>query len=434
MDHHSVIFILLLFLCFGLVSKRIAGTPVTPPMLFAGGGLLLGEMFFGAVHFPVEHMHAGGDGGWMLILLEATLVLVLFSDAARINLRRLINDHIVPQRMLLFGMPLGIALGGALAYVLPLGLSPFEGMLLAAILTPTDAALGQAVLNDEKVPERIRRSVNVESGLNDGIALPVILIIASVASAMASHEMTNWVHFAALQLVFGPAVGIAVGYAGAKLLSRADAHGWMSEEGEGIFSLVLAGICFLAAEALQGNGFIAAFLGGLVFGNKLERPCKYLFEFVETEGQILTLGSFFIFGALLLPPALAAFNPWHWLYGALSLTVLRMLPIALSLAGLHLKMQTKLFLGWFGPRGLASVLFVLLVISKTELTHAETLVDIVFITVLLSIFLHGLSAAPLAKLYGAAAAEFHGYEEHRKRGERFLRTREVRGKVRAKSR
>ncbi|MGR3985087.1 MAG: cation:proton antiporter [Gammaproteobacteria bacterium] len=423
MEHQSLILVLLLFLCFGLLSKRIDGTPLTPPMIFAGAGLLLSQAVFGVV--PPLFDEAGFQSEWLRLLLEATLVLVLFSDAARINLGDLLRDHIVPQRMLLFGMPLTIALGGALAYALPLGLTICEAALLAAILTPTDAALGQAVLNSKQVPARIRQSVNVESGLNDGIALPVILILASIASAIATEEMVNWFHFAALQLSFGPLVGALAGYAGAALLNRADARGWMSPAGQGMFSLVLAGMSFLIAEALHGNGFIAAFIAGLVFGNKLERACDYLFEFVETEGQLLTLSAFFIFGALLLPQALGAFTLWHWVYGALSLTLLRMLPIALSLAGLHLRTPTKLFLGWFGPRGLASILFVLLVISETELQHAEVITNVVFITVLLSVFLHGLSAAPLARLYGAAAAAFHGCEEHRKRGEPPLRARDL---------
>ena len=290
------------------------------------------------------------------------------------------------------------------AYFLPLGLSVWEAALLAAILTPTDAALGQAVVENEIVPERIRRSLNVESGLNDGIALPVILILASVASAMAGNDVGSWVQFALAQLTLGPAAGVLVGFFGARLLNRADAHDWVSESGHGMIALVLAGLSFLLAEALGGNGFIAAFAAGLVFGDQLKNACHSLFEFVETEGQLLTLGAFFIFGALLLPNALTEsalwISPWHWLFAFLSLTLLRMLPMALSLVGLRLSLPSILFLGWFGPRGLASILFMLVVMKTSTLPHMETITNIVFIAVLLSVLLHGLTAAPLARKYG----------------------------------
>ncbi len=407
MEHLSIILIFILFLCFGLLSKRIDGSMLTPPMIFVGAGLLLSAPVFGAVDFQI------GDS-LLHLLLEATLVLVLFSDAARIDLRILKKDHTVPRRMLLAGMPLTILLGWGVAYFLPLGLTICEAALLAAILTPTDAALGQAVVSSKAVPVRIRQSLNVESGLNDGIALPLILLLASIASAIATENTRDWVQFAALQLSFGPLTGVVVGYCGARFINYADSRGWVSEAGQGIIALVLAGLGYLIAEALHGNGFIAAFVAGLVFGNSLKRTCHYLFEFVETEGQLLTLSAFFIFGALLLPDALTAFNPWHWVFALTSLTLLRMLPVAVSLAGLKLKAPTKLFLGWFGPRGLASLLFMLLVLSETVLQHAETITSVVFIAVLLSVFLHGLSAAPLARIYGAIAATYPACEENRK--------------------
>lgn len=407
MEHSSIILILLLFFAFGLLSKRIDGSIVTPPMIFVGIGLLMSKVFFDAVDFHVGH-------DFLHLLLEATLVLVLFSDAARIDLRALKKDHHIPQRMLLAGMPLTIALGWAIAYFLPLGLTICEAALLAAILTPTDAALGQAVVNSKAVPMRIRQGLNVESGLNDGIALPVILVLASIASAIATENNHDWFQFAVLQLTFGPLAGVAVGIVGAWLINHADSRGWVSEAGQGIMSLVLAGLSYVLAVMLDGNGFIAAFVAGLVFGNRLKRACHYLFEFVETEGQLLTLGAFFIFGALLLPDALAIFNPWHWVFALLSLTVLRMLPVAVSLAGMKLKIPTKLFLGWFGPRGLASLLFLLLVVVETELAHAETITGVVFIAVLLSVFLHGATAAPLARRYGALAATFPSCEENKR--------------------
>ncbi|MGI9311837.1 MAG: cation:proton antiporter [bacterium] len=405
MHHLSIILILLLFLCFGLLSRRIDGSAVTAPMIFVAAGLVLSDGLLGAVDFEIER-------GLLHLLLEATLVLVLFSDAANINLGDLRRDHNVPQRMLLVGMPLSIALGAAVAYALPLGLTVCEAALVAAILAPTDAALGQSVIESKAIPARIRRALNVESGLNDGFALPVVLILASTASAIATENMTDWFRFAALQLLSGCAVGIALGFAGALLLNRADARGWVSASGQGIISLSLAALSFILAEALHGNGFIAAFIAGLVFGNRLNKSCGSLLAFVRTEGQLLTLSAFFFFGALLLPDALAQMTPWHWAFALMSLTLLRMLPVALSLGGMKLHTPTQLFLGWFGPRGLASILFVLLVLSETVLQSAQTIASLVFITVLLSVMLHGASAAPLARVYGAISATWPQCAEH----------------------
>jgi NhaP-type Na+/H+ or K+/H+ antiporter len=393
MEHLSPILVALVFLGFGLVSKKLSSAIITPPMLFVFCGFLLSSSALGVLHLEI-------DQHFLKLLLEVTLVLVLFSDAARIDLNKLKKDYVVPQRMLLIGMPLTILIGTAMAIVLPLGLTFCEAALLAAILTPTDAALGQVVVSSDKVPESVRIGLNVESGLNDGIALPIILLFASIASAIMTNENQEWFKFAVLQLSLGPLTGIVVGFVGARLLTEASKRQWVSASGEGITALCIAGLCFIVAEALHGNGFIAAFVGGLVFGHFQKNSCAYLFEFVETEGQILTLGTFFVFGALLLPMALSEFNIWYWLFAIFSLTVMRMLSVYISLRGLKLNLPTTLFLGWFGPRGLASILFVLLVVSDTMLPHPEVITNIVFIAVLISVFAHGLSAAPLAKRYG----------------------------------
>lgn len=390
--------VFVLFFVFCLVSGRMEGTMLTPPMLFTGAGLVFGWLFLDRQDFSI------GDP-ILRLLLEGTLALVLFSDAAKIVLSDLRKDFRVPLRMLLLGIPLTIILGTTIVHALPVGMALWETALLVAILMPTDAVLVQVVVTSSLVPARVRQALNVESGLNDGIALPLVLALASIASALATDEITRWLHFAALQLGIGPLAGLVVGYLGARLLDFTDERGWVSVTGSGVASLVLVGMCYLLAEAFHGNGFIAAYTGGLVFGNTLRRPCHNLFEFVETEGQLLTLGAFFVFGSLFLPGALASSTPVHWVVALLSLTLLRMLPVWVALAGLGLKPDTRLFLGWFGPRGLASMLFISLVIRDTALPNAQTVTDIVFITVFLSVFLHGISAAPLARLYGTRHLE-----------------------------
>jgi len=216
-----------------------------------------------------------------------------------------------------------------------------------------------------------------------------------------------------LQVTLGPVIGVAVGYVGARALDEAVERGWVNSSFQGIGILSLAVLSYVSAELLGGNGFIAAFVGGMVFGHTIRHPCTFLFEFMETEGQLLMLITFLVFGAALLPQGIALANPTYVVYAVLSLTVIRMIPIALSVVGAGLRLPTQLFLGWFGPRGLASILFVLLILDKSEIIHREALLSITIITVALSALLHGVSAAPFAKLYGRLTSRMGECEENK---------------------
>jgi NhaP-type Na+/H+ or K+/H+ antiporter len=298
-----------------------------------------------------------------------------------------------------------------------------QALLLAAILAPTDAALGQAVVSSPLLPVRIRQSLNVESGLNDGIALPIVLVLAALAGAPADHVAAqsafDWAQFALLQVTLGPLVGAAVGFLGGRLVAAATARGWVNDAFEELASVGLALLAFATAELVHGNGFIAAFVAGLVVGNTARGICKSINEFGEAEGQLLTLLVFLVFGAVLVPEAWPHVDGRTWLYAILSLTLVRMLPVALSLLGAGLRPASFVFLGWFGPRGLASILFALLVVGH-KMAEGPQLAAVVTLTVLLSTFLHGITAYPLARLYGAhiggkrleAHAEHQTVSEH----------------------
>ncbi len=384
---------------FTLVSRRLEGSVVTPPMLFAGFGLLIGDGILGLVDLNFDRAFIHG-------LAELTLVLVLFSDAARIDLRLLRREHDLPIRLLLIGMPLTIGLGMLIALWLPLGLSVWEAALLAAILAPTDAALGQAVVSDPQVPVRIRQALNVESGLNDGVALPLVLLFASFAGAthgVAGHP--NWLLFGAMQVILGPLAGILIGGLGAWLLDRAVKQEWVEEAYEGAAVLGIALLAYSGAELIGGNGFIAAFVSGLVFGNRVRGRCHFVFQFAEAEGSLLVLLTFLIFGAALLPQSFSDVDWIILLYAVLSLTVIRMLPVALALWGSGVHGITVAFLGWFGPRGLASLLFALFVLEAIPTAAAQRILVITISTVTLSILAHGLTAAPLARRYGRLVAK-----------------------------
>ncbi len=392
-------------LLFSLVSGRLRGTMVTPPLVFVLFGFAIGGEGLSIAEVNPEH-------STIHLIAELTLILVLFSDAARMDLTRLRRDHDLPVRMLLFGLPLSVVLGTVVATQIFPGFSLWEAALLAALLAPTDAALGQSVVTAQGVPVRIRQAINVESGLNDGIALPMVLLFAALASAHGGGGGAGeWLRFGVLQVTLGPVAGVVIGYAGARLLETAVERGWAGDAFQGIGILSLALLTYVSAELIGGNGFIAAFVGGLVFGNTIRHSCSFLFEFMETEGQLLMLVTFLVFGAALLPEGLAHLTPATLLYAVLSLTVIRMLPVAISLAGADLCPPTYLFLGWFGPRGLASILFVLLILEEAEIAHREQLLAITVVTVALSALLHGLTAAPLASRYAQRVARMGECEE-----------------------
>ena len=393
-------------LLYALVSGRLRGTIITAPLLFIVFGFVVGGAGLDIVSMDVGHSA-------IHFVAEFTLILVLFADASRIDLGHVRQDHNLPTRMLTIGLPLTIVAGTIVASWMFPGFSFWEAALLAALLAPTDAALGQAVVLAKEVPVRIRQAVNIESGLNDGIALPVVLLLAAMAGTHpAATAAGEWLRFGVLQVTLGPLVGVSLGYAGARLLDEAGERGWATTSFQGIGILALAVATYAAAELAGGNGFIAVFVAGMVFGNTVRHPCTFLFEFMETEGQLLMLLTFLIFGAALLPEAMAHISLQSFGYAVLSLTIIRMLPIAVSLIGSGVRAPTKLFLGWFGPRGLASILFVLLILEGSEVPHREQILSVTVLTVALSALLHGISAAPFARRYGRLAMSMGECQEN----------------------
>ena len=303
--------------------------------------------------------------------------------------------------------------------------------LLASILAPTDAALGQAVVSSPEVPACTRQTLNVESGLNDGIALPAVLFFAAYAGLAEGEHETSWSTFVTAQLTLGPGVGVVVGGVGTWLTHQLMRRGAIEKHFKVYVNLALALIAYGLAHEVGGNGFIAAFIAGMVAGNLENDACDGMQEFTESEGQLLMVLTFLFFGATFVAPAVGRAEVSTWLYAGLSLTAVRMIPIALSLIGHGFRLTTILFVGWFGPRGLASILFGLLVVEGAhESPIAEAIFDVVVVTVTLSAILHGMSALPLAKSYGARVKRWAETEsefaEMRPAPEMPLRTRTTR--------
>jgi NhaP-type Na+/H+ or K+/H+ antiporter len=346
------------------------------------------------------------DGEALSIVVEATLVLVLFTDAARMNVTALRHDVAVPGRLLGIGLPLTVLAGTLCAAFLWPQMSWAGALLLAAVLAPTDAALGQAVVTDRRLPVRVRQSLNVESGLNDGLMVPIV----TVAIALAASEdnpgasASDWGVFAAQQILVGISCGVLVGLIGGRLLGRASASGRIEGVNRQLATLSVAAGAYAVAELLGGNGFVAAFLAGMVFGVAQGSEVEDASDFTEDEGDLLTAVTFVVFGAVLIPPALSSLTWSVAGYVVLSLTVVRMVPVSLALTGSGLLLRTRLFLGWFGPRGLASILFALLVAQEVDGPEAALIVDVATWTVLLSVYVHGASATPWAGWLAARLA------------------------------
>ena len=373
---------------YGLVSGAVERSVLTGPMLFVGFGLLVGEEGLDVLDVPLET--AGVE-----LLTEATLGLLLFSDAVRIDINRLRVEYALPARMLGLGLPLAIATGTVLAALI-LDVPATTAALIAAILAPTDAALGQAVVTSPKVPVRVRQSLNVESGLNDGLALPAV----TVALAMSAREgefdtAASWVRFTTEQIGYGTIVGTAVGCAGGIAVTWFSARSWMDPTFRQIAVLGLAVIAFTAADEMGGNGFISTFTAGLAFGTTAREVCHHVEDFTEDLAQLLATISFIVFGAIVMGPSLSELDWRIALYATASLVVVRPVAIAASLIGAGLRWPTVAFLGWFGPRGLASILFGLVAAAEGTDADLGPLFEVVSWTVLASIVLHG--SAPLRR-------------------------------------
>lgn len=388
----EVIYFLVMLFIFALFSRRLSHSPITAQMVFSLTGILLGFIF-------AVQINQAFNRELFLLVAEVALVLVLFSDASGIDVNALRKNKL-PLRMLSIGLILTIAAGIVLGVYLLTDMVLWEVAALAAVLAPTDAALGQIVVQNKNLPHKIRETLEIESGLNDGISVPFLFLFLAVGLAEEVFKPFNYFLIIVLeQIGFGAIIGIAIGFLGGWMVLQSRKKGWITKTYQRLGLLALAILSWLVADQLGGSGFIAAFLGGLAAGYVLKDAGDILTDFTSAEGMLLSLAVFFIMGALIAP--LLPFVTWQvLLYAILSLTVVRMLPVAISLIGSKLSWDSVLFMGWFGPRGLASIVLALVALEKvTVFPGKDTFILTVLVTVLLSIILHGLTALPLSKLY-----------------------------------
>jgi sodium/hydrogen antiporter len=377
---------------YSLVSRRLEHTVVTAPIVFASTGMLLILTISGLHELSITRES-------FRELAEVGLVMLLFADASRINLKTLRSRERLPLRLLSIGMLLTILLGAIAAQLIFPQLSIWEAGILAAILAPTDAGLGQVIVHSPRVPLRIRQALDVEAGLNDGLSVPFLMFFIAVSQIGTEGAHQVLLNYIGEQLGMGALVGLAIGLAGGWLLGQSRRQGWMAESVQQLGLATLPILSILACEPVGGSMFIAAYVAGLTVQVGFRDASVLSVEFIDGWGQLFDYFVFFLFG-LLVALAFKHFSLDHVLYAILSLTVVRMIPVAVAVIGTHLSSATVLFMGWFGPRGLASIVLGLVFLEKeTHLPGEETIKLVVMATVMLSIFAHGFSALPGIELY-----------------------------------
>jgi NhaP-type Na+/H+ or K+/H+ antiporter len=387
------IFLVLIFI-LSLVSHRLKKTILSAPMIFTSAGIIV---FLVIPELALVEV----NNKTVLLLAELALAFTLFTDASRIQARSVLRDSQLPDRLLLIGMPLTIFAGLIIGLLVFTSLTFWEAAILAVILTPTDASLGAAIATSKRVPDRIRQALNIESGLNDGLSVPFLMLFIALARVDSPLENTSWILYTLQVIGLGLLVGGVMGWGSGWLMGIAARRGWTEEKAEQLGLLAVVVLTFFIAQQIGGNEFIAAFVAGLLVKVGFVDAGERLVDFNEAWGELLVYFVFFIFGAI-AAPILPTITFSVVVYAALSLTLVRMLPVAVSMLGVGLQRSSVLIMGWFGPRGLTSIVLGFVYLKEEANLPGEPLILLtVAATVLLSVFAHGISTAPTINRYGA---------------------------------
>ncbi len=387
-----------LLFTYGLISKLLDRTIITGPIVFTLGGIILG------FSLPSQQ-HLGFDLKVFTILGKLALALVLFTDATHMRVRDLLTRVTIPGRLLGLAMPL-VMISGTIVGLFLLGeLSVWEAAILATILAPTDAGLGQIIMSSQRVPVRIREALNVEAGLNDGLAIPFLMLFIGLARDQQTLQSSTWLTYTLEQIGYGFLVGLLIGATGGWLLEQANKRGWVTISFQQLCLFTLALLSFFVADEIGGNEFISVFIAGSAAKLSFEAAQQEMVHFSEAWGHLLNFLVFFLFG-MVATTTLKSAGLILWEYAFISLTLVRILPVFLSLMGTHFEFSSAMFIGWFGPRGLASIVLGLILIKEEAGIQGQPIIEeAIIVTVLLSIFLHGITAIPGISIYAWQVAK-----------------------------
>ncbi len=389
---YLAIFASLIFL-YSIFAARIEKMLINGPLLFVSAGIIVGPLALNLVDLSISSSDFEN-------LANLALALVLFTGASKVNLEVLKNSLAIPSRLLMIGLPLTIIFGLIVGFYVFKDFLWVELAILATVLAPTDAALGEAVVTNQAVPPKVREALNVESGLNDGISVPIFLLLLALFKAGSSvHDISLLFALGlfAKEIGIGLAAGIVVMFLGSKLLVFSESRKWIGEGWKPTIVIALAFTCFSLADIFGGSGFIACFTGGFIYGLINKKYKSNLQKHAEGLGNALTFIIWFLFGLIAMSTYVPQFTLQIFLYAALSLTFVRMIPVLISLIKRKLSLKEKVFIGWFGPRGLASIVFAIMLLDM-QLPHEETVITTILCTVFLSVVLHGITANPLIVL------------------------------------
>ena len=379
-----------------LMAGIVARAPLSFPIIFLGLGLALGDGATGAVSVDL-------DSDALQTIAFATLALVLFLDAIRLELAVIRRDWVVPALTLGPGALLVIVLT-AVAAMIVAGLDPLIAFIVGAVLASTDPVVLRDVVRDDRIPRSVRNALTLEGGTNDLIVLPPILILAAVATNEASGVL-SWLGFLGELLVIGPLAGVAVGLGGAWLMSVADSHRPIRREWQALYGIGLVLAAFAAGEYAGEDGFLAAFAAGAAVSLSSKTLCDCFLDFGEVLAELLMLISFVLFGAVLSTVLDDVALGEALVLALIAVVLIRPLAVGgvLTLRHANLSPHGRRFIAWFGPRGLNSLLLALLVVEQGVADGREAF-GIVGVVVLTSVLVHGATATPLSSRYGRRAA------------------------------
>ncbi len=392
----AVVVLVAVLLIWALVAQRLAALSITTAIAVVVVGMVLtaGSHPVIRVNLRTDLVERG---------VEVVLAILLFIDATEVPGGVVGRERRAILRLLGIALPLSLGL----AWLAGLTLFPDHDVwflaLLAIVVVPVDLAPAVSIVRDRRVPARLREIINIEAGLNDGVAAPLFLFCLAGATATQGTPAGQALINAVPAIGVAIAVGAGVGAVGARALGWSWKRGWTEPSALRLGVLALPVLAYALAIVLGGNGFVAAFVAGLLFGVRDHGLPREAMQLSEDVGALLSLAVWFIFGRAVDHVLNAGVGVTVVVYAVLALTVVRIVPVLIALRGTNVRRLDAVFLGWMGPRGMASLVFGLLAIIALRGPTASLTEQVTVITVLLSVVLHGMSASPIGAAYARRA-------------------------------